>query len=509
MAENKINQPDYTNADYSKALDEMESVRDVCDGTEAVQAKGLKYLPRYFAEKKESWESRLANATLYPATARTWQGLVGMVFRRELKLAQDVPEMIRGEEAKDDTPKKEGHWENIDNAGTHGSLFAQHSFECAVRDGHSAIFVDMPAALPSGATKADEDGRRPYWVHYEKSQILLPIRTVVENGRLMIQQIRFKECSSEPEGEFGEKIVERVRVLKRGWVTDAAGKRPEVTWQLYKKVEKTPGAADSQPDWVPDGDGKIVMPGKPGEIPVAFVYTRKTGLGKSRPPLKAMAEQNIKHYRLESELDKALVLAIPVPVIKGGSETAKTLVVGAENAVRVPPDGDFRFAEPTGSAIKPMQDEIEKTESRMAKVGLSILEPTSPQPTTATENILDSIKEESELSTWVKWLKDAIELCLGWHAAYLNQPSGGSLEITATLQRVAIAPEKLRALSEMVDKDQLSLETLWDLMARAEELPENFTKTEEQARVEKSQAEKATRQQNIGAAALAAFDRGQ
>lgn len=505
MADNKNNQPDYTNADYSTAVNEMTAVQDVCEGTEAVRKKGLIYLPRHFAEQEDSYKARLAVATLYPATARTWQGLVGMVFRREIKLAADVPAVIRGEVGAEEKPKTEGHWENIDNAGTHGSLFAQHSFECAVRDGHSAIFVDMPTELPPGATQADEEGRRPHWVHYEKSQILLPIRTVVENGQLFIQQIRFRERSSEPDGEFGEVVVERIRVLKREWVKDEAGNQsPKVSWQLYKKVKNDKG----EDAWIDDGNGKIVMPGKPGEIPVTFVYTRKTGLGKSCPPLTAMAEQNLKHYRHESNLEKSLNMAIAIPCAAGVDPAKTKIVVGTESLMTVEKAGDFWFAEATGTGIKPLQEEIDKTESRMAKIGLSLLEPKAPQPTTATENILDSIKEESELSTWVKWLKDAIERCLGWHAAYLNEKSGGSLEITATLQRIALAPEKLRVLADMQSSDQLTLETLWDLMARAEELPEGFEKKKEQQGLERVKAEKAAQQQAMGAAFGQGFDRG-
>lgn len=472
----KTNQPDYTNADYANAIEEMEPVRDVCDGSKAVRAKGQRYLPKYFAENQQAYDARLKIATLFPATARTWQGLVGMVFRREIKLSADVPELIRGTEAEGKTPAAEGHWENIDNAGTHGSVFAQQAFECAVRDGHSAIFVDMPPALAPGSTLADEKAanRRPYWIKYEKDQILLPIRTVVENGQLKLQQVRFKECSTEPEGEFGEVEVHRIRVLRRDWVADETGMRPRVIWQLYRK-QKTD---DGSEKYLFETEGQISLP----EIPIAFVYTRKTGLGRSCPPLAEQVEQNLKHYRLESNHEKALVLCLPIPCAKGIDPQQTQIVVGTENLMRVPENGDFWFAEPAGTSFQPTSEEIDKTESRMARIGLSLLEPKAPQPTTATQNLLDHVKEESELATWVKSLADAIERCLGFHAAYLGLPSGGSVEITSTLERLTIPPEKLRSLSEMVANKQLSLETLWEILNRAGELPESFDpKTEKDA----------------------------
>lgn len=504
MNTTNANNPNYTNGDYAEAVAEMTLVQDVIEGSRAVRKKGQEYLPKYFAERMESYNLRLKIASLFPATQRTWQGLVGMAFRKEIKLGQDVPVQIRGVEADQETAEVEGHWENIDLQGTHGSVFAQHVFELAVRDGHAAVLVDAPPLPEQGnnaagtLTQADTAGWRPYWVAYEKCQILLPIRTTVENGRLFLQQIRFKEESTEPDGAFGETEVCRVRVLER----TGQGKDARITWRLYRKI----GDKD---EWMVDDEGVVNLP----EIPVAFFYTRKEGVGESCPPLTGLAELNLRHYRLSSNHEKALTLCVPIPVGVGINNAEKQITIGTEDLIKHGPEGKFYFAEPAGTSLKPTAAEIEVTENWMAKIGLSLLEPkpaTGPQ--TATETILDSLAEMSELALWVKYLKDGIERCLGYHAAYLGEPSGGSVEIGATSEQLTLAPDKLRVLSDMVEKDQFPLDALWALMERGGDTPEHWKPETALQAIEKSKAAKAAQfaatQATIGANALKAFDAG-
>jgi hypothetical protein len=140
-------------------------MRDICAGTLHLRDQGSISLPMEPAEDTRDFEIRRSCAIFFNAVERT---LHGLVFRKEPTLGDAAPEAIRGREAADTAPALEGHWENIDLAGTHSSVFCKEVFTDAMRDGHAAILVDMPPPMPEGATLADERqaGRKLYWVSY-------------------------------------------------------------------------------------------------------------------------------------------------------------------------------------------------------------------------------------------------------------------------------------------------------------------------------------------------------
>lgn len=504
MDPNQNNRPDYVCATYQEMIPDMQIVRDVTTGTRAVRAGSAKYLPKYAAEADQAYLKRLAVASLYPATTRTWQGLVGMVFRQEVEPAKDCPEVIKGIEGDGDAEKVEGHWENIDNAGTHGTVFAKELFSEAVRDGHAAILVDAPSvdiAGPVSILTEEALGLRPYWVRYNAAQII-SWRHIFENGRRLLQQIVFAEKSMEPDGAFGEKEVLRYRVLRResgGLVSQATGTAaPIVTFTVFKKI-----VADGKEDFVIDSQGTLA---NQTEIPVAMLFTRQTGVMQSQPPLLALAEQNLRHYRFESRFEKSTEMCLPIPIRIGADSVEQKLIISEDGLIDVPTGGDFKFAEASGTSLKPIQDEIDKIESRMAKLGLALLEPTGGPSgdTTATESLLDHVKEESELSGWVRNLKDCLELALQFHAKYLNLPSGGSMDLHSTMEKMTLPADELRVLSDMVDRKQLTVETLWAKMAEAEALVEGFDPQKEKAGIEAEIQAGLTRQQEILSMQIAA-----
>ena len=288
------NSPAYESKAYSEMAAEMQIVRDFCEGLRCVRSKGKTYLRQFPAEKREAYEYRLAQGLIFNDTERTLQSLVGRVFRKEPTLGEDVPEIIRGREAKEGQAEVEGQAENIDLAGSHWTVFAKEVFTDAMRDGHAFILVDMPPALTEGATLADEraTGRRPYWVRYTKDQAINWASETI-SGRQRLTQITFKECTVERDGDFGEKEVERYRVLRPG------------SYQLWKKVK----GKDGKETLVPDGEGPTSL----YEIPLAVIYSNRTGFLQSKPPLEPLAQIECARYNKYSDLSTGLHLTRALP----------------------------------------------------------------------------------------------------------------------------------------------------------------------------------------------------
>src|SRR6266498_1288596 len=130
----KINKPDYQNADYKDMQAAWTIVRDVSGGTPRMRQAGTAYLPKEPAEEPKVYNRRLNRSVFFNAYKRTRGALTGMVFKRNPVIAEDVP------------PEIVKHIENVDLAGTHLDVFSKELFEDAF-EGHAFILVEMEKAV--------------------------------------------------------------------------------------------------------------------------------------------------------------------------------------------------------------------------------------------------------------------------------------------------------------------------------------------------------------------------
>ena len=72
-----------THPDYDANVFAWGRARDVYAGEDAVKAAGTSYLPRLDSQSDEEYAAYKMRASFFNATARTADGLVGMVFRKE------------------------------------------------------------------------------------------------------------------------------------------------------------------------------------------------------------------------------------------------------------------------------------------------------------------------------------------------------------------------------------------------------------------------------------------
>lgn len=470
MSESDKNSPAYHNA----AHDEMERRWDIIDavagGTLALRDGGAQWMPMEPAEDARDFEIRRKKAIFFNAFERTLHGVVGMVFRKDPELADDNP------------PALLDLWENVDAAGTHGAVFAKELFTTACKYGHALIFVDMPPPLPEGSTLADEraTNRRPYWVKYEPDQIV-SWRTELIGGQLTLTQIVLEEETMEPDGLYGEEEVCRYRALRPG------------SWELYREIED-------------QSAGKVYVLEAAGltslsYIPVAPVYSRKTGFLTSRPPLLDLALINLAHYQKYSDLSTYLHIASrPILWFRGRDINKKVEAIGPYTFFDVDgANGIVAFAETTGAALGAAKEDIEHLEKQMAALGLSILAGDKPTQTTATEELLDVVQEESDLATAARSLKDALELALQFTGDYLGIESG-SVELGSSVSELTLSPEEMRVWIDSVDK-LFSKETIYGVFRRAGKLPADFNSETEAVNLEADADQ-------VGERLLAAFDAG-
>ena len=330
----------------SAAVDDMAEDWTIIDalmgGTRAMRAAGKRYLPQWPAEDKDSYTTRLATATLFPAYARTVSVLTGKPFSEPLKVGEDVPARIK-------------EWlEDVNLEGRNLHAFAADLCSEGLSHGLTGILVDCPPN-PSAKTVADERkaGVRPYFVHIHHGQIL-GWRTEKVKGGQRLTQLRLLEAVEEPDGEFAVKAVEQVRVLEPG------------KWTIYRKT-KSDGGVES---WTVFEAGTTTLP----VIPFVPIYGVRKEFMVGGAPMLELAHANVEHWQSTSDQQTILHVArVPMLFTKDiGADTQITAGAGA--FIRASSkDADAKYVEHSGAAIEAGRKSILDLEDRMRQTGAELL----------------------------------------------------------------------------------------------------------------------------------------
>jgi hypothetical protein len=433
----------------------LEMCRDLFAGPEQVRAKGPLYLPKAPGEDADDYRVRLQRSVFFNAFRHTVEGLVGFVFRKDPVLSEDVPAQLKED------------WENIDNAGTHGDVFLRELMTDAQVAGHGAILVEYPK---TGGTQTLADellAVRPYWVHIKKDHIV-SWRTANENGRPVLTQLVVKECTMEPNGQFGEEERTRYRVFYRDGVVG------------FRLLEVT---KDNQVLLVDEGTYPTQT-----EIPVAEIKTNGSkSMFESTPPLIDVAFLNVAHYQGDSDY-KYSIYKTNVPILFAAGfnmdEEGGEVVIGPNSMiVQNGPDAKLAYVSHDGAALGESRLALQDIKSDMAALGLSMLAPDKRAAETAEAKRIDKSTSDSALAVSARALQDGAERAMGFHAKYRKLPSGGSVTINRDFENLTLTYQQITALSNLVAQNQITLETLWKMLIDGAVLPDDFSEDEEKAQL--------------------------
>jgi hypothetical protein len=325
--------------------------------------------------------------------------------------------------------------DDIDGAGTEGGVFTRSLFEDALVAGHSAILVDMPtvedAALLNGLEES-ERGIRPYWTRVPKDDIV-SWRTTRLGGRTILTQVVIREATLLDDGEFGSKKSEQLRVLK-------GSLDGEVSFEIWKVPPE-----GGEP--VKYSEGPIVGV---KEIPLAVIYTDRTGYLTSRPPMIDLCDVNLLHYETKSDYHHALHIAM-VPILFGKGFGEEDLLVGPNSAVVIDDaesGATLEWVETAGTALGSARQALLDMQEQMAKLGLGMLERQSRSAETAEAKKEDTKEQNSALENAVASLEDGLAMALWYTAQFMGEKAGGKIEFKSTLGTSPKAAEGPRRETE-------------------------------------------------------------
>lgn len=432
--------------DWLDMQDNLDLVDTLMQGTDALRAAGTRYLPREPKESQQAYRNRLARSFLYNAFADTIQKMVGKPFSKPVVVKESTPEMI-------------DEWaENIDLCGSNITTFAREVLEAGLRDGLTHILVDYPPNKTDG-TLADEKAAklRPYCVNV-LAKNLFAWRAETVAGVKQLTQIRIREAVSMPDGDWGEKIVQRIRVIT-----------PE-RFEVYQ--------LESKDKWVLVDQGDISLK----RIALVTFYTGKTGFMTAKPPLLDLAHLNIQHWQSSSDQEHILHF-IRFPLLHGAgfNQDQKEIEVGPNRMIiSDDPQAKLTYVEHSGKAVEAGRQAIKDIEEKMDSMGAQLLLK-RPGASTATAASLDTAQSHSSLQDMVRKLENAFAevfaLMAQW--AKLTDTEFGGIDINQDFGLSLISGKDEDTLLKSRLSGELSRETYLTEMKRRGVLREELDVQEE------------------------------
>jgi len=397
-------------------------------GTFAIRKGHRKYLPQEPREQDSSYDVRLQRSVCSPYTIRIERMLAGMLTRKPVRL-DDVTDQIR-EQLFD-----------VDLQGNDLQSWLFSTSKLCLRYGHVGVLVDAP--------KAGDNGR-PYWISYSPKDIL-GWRHELTDGQQKLTQLRLSEKILVPDGLYGEKQVEQVRVLTPG------------AFEIFQKDQK--------------GDFRVVDEGTTSlsEIPFSVAYSNRTGVLESFPPLADIAELNLQHYQVQSDLSNQLhISAVPLLALFGFPQSAEEISAGPGEAFALPETARAEFIEPAGNSYDAQFRRLDQIVQQINELGLAAVMGAKLSAETAESKRIDRSQGDSTMMVVAQQMQDMIDNCLRFHADYLQESQAGSSLVNRDFMGARLEPQEIQALLQLYTAGTVTQETLLLQLEAGEVLGDDF-----------------------------------
>ena len=429
---------------YLELAGKWSKARDIAAGEEAVKARRDEYLPMLKGQSEDDYAAYLKRTPYFNATARTIDGLTGMIFRR-------APVVTR-------PSAMDGFVADVTFEGISMVAFAERVVNEVLVAGRAGIIVDFPRATDSDITlaQAGRFGRRPF-LRFYRAEDILNWRVGTVDNRTMLVQVRLierVEQAAAGDGEFDIAMVEQIRVLDL--------KDGQYRQRLFRQ--------DDKKTWVPHGDD--IFPERDGVpmdfIPFRFVGPRDTAAHIAKPPLLDLVNVNLSHYRSAADLEHgAHFVGLPTPYVFGTAEAPATIgptVVwhAAETDVQV---GMLEF---TGGGLATLERLLDRKEQQMAVLGARMLFPEKKAAEAAETASMHRQGENSALAALALAVARALSEAMLIARDWIGVGGETSIALNTDYLPTPMSPQMLVALIQAVQSGHISRRTFFANLQRGE-----------------------------------------
>lgn len=411
----------------AQLADAWQLVADAASGSRAVKAAGDRYLPRlaWRRDPQKRFEAYKLRADFEGVTGRTWEGLLGLVFRKPPRI--DVPASAQA--LVDDVTGTDVGFEQ----------FARRVFGEVLVPGRCAVLVDSPP----------EGNGMPYATIYTAANVV-SWRVERIEGQLTLTSLILREERDEPDPRdpYTLQCVEQYRecVLAEGvysqrvWRKQTAPDGRLGQWAVVEAI--TPQRAEEALNFIPA---------------VCFNPSSTDWDDVADPPLYDLAALNVSAYRTSADLEHGRhYCGVPQPYAFGVDvPKGQELEIGSGVAWTTPnAEAKAGYVEFTGQGLAALERAIEQKREQMAAMGARLLLPPKMVAETAAKKRLDDAGENSVLAVAARSVQEGLEgvlaLLVWWYARDASTVDAVAetieVELNTDFELLQLAPVDVLAL---------------------------------------------------------------
>ncbi|MCA4182337.1 DUF4055 domain-containing protein [Acinetobacter baumannii] len=445
----------FKHAEYVKNVGLWQKIDDVCDGEDAVKEQREKYLPKPNAHDKTpendaAYAAYLTRAVFYEVTGTTLNSLVGAAFATDPSFKF--------------TPELEHLERNANGAGLSAYQLAQTGIRHLLKHYRCALYVDYPDVIPARNLKEYKEQNSYPMIHLLNAVDVINWDSMMVGNQKKLCLVVIREVvSTRGSDGFSKEDREQFRVLRLE--PDEKGDF-SYSVQIYTKNDK--GKYEGGPKKFPTD-----YSGKPWTyIPFTFVGAVDNSEEIKKPPLLALANLNLAHYRDSADFQESVFyMGQPQYYVSGvnwqwfDEAKARGIYVGAKVLLPLPENGKLGIeqANPNTLSREAMKDKW----NQMKELGARLIEKGSAAKT-ATEANNDDAVQHSVLSLCVVNMNEALSMALRWCAKYvianvdaLNKDDL-MFEISQEFNKQGYLAELARQLFEAALQGRSSFKSWWE-----------------------------------------------
>jgi hypothetical protein len=450
---------DTKHSEYHEYYEIWERCEHAAEGQDEIHEYGVKYLPRLSGQTDAEYHAYKQRALYYNATARTIDGLTGMIFLK--------PEVITAPAAMD----------NIIADVTMGGLslhqFAEMVAEEVITIGRCGVLVDYPPIVNAVTlAQAQAQGARPYATMYDAESIINWKTGRINNVEQLTLVVLEEEYEVEGD-EFESKCEPQWRVLDLG---DGGIYRQRV----FRK--------DKRGEFILVDEIYPQINGRPlNKIPFEFFGVRDNSPCVDKPPLLDLVDVNLSHYRTTADYEHGLhFTGLPTPVVTGyySDDKSASLRIGSGTAWLLPDSQSKAFyLEFTGQGLAELREALRSKEAMMATLGARILAPEKRAAESAQTANIHRSSENSVLAS----ISQSISIGLTHVMEYLRDWSGVTGDVKIELNRDFIpnsmTAQDLDSLVKAWQSGSISHQTLFDNLVAGDIIMQDVSFDDEMERI--------------------------
>lgn len=454
---------DTPSASYSEQAVRWDLGDSLWGGTLEMRRQGEKYLPKEPMEKDVNYWARRDRSILFNAFRETIETAASRPFSKPITLheADKLDERLRLIE------------NNADAEGTSLTQFSRSLFIDGCRYGRFHFLVDFPATDATAKKgREQKSGVRPNFALVSPTNLIAWKFRRGDDGSSVLEWIRVREMDVVPDGEYGERPIYRIRVLR------------EKNWSLFEKSQDG--------NWVEVDSGPVTL----GRVPLITGYFAYVGQFQADVPFEALAWLNLAHWQSYSD-QRNLLRVARVPILTatgiGPDEFKDGITVGANNILRsTRPEAKFGYTEHSGAALAAGDTDLKGIEERMEVLGLA---PSTSRSgvVTATAKAIDESKASSDLQAWARVTESALlqgyEMAAEWISTETDKvelPEKFKPDVWSDFGLTITAAEDMAILQADRARGDLSHATYLSELVRRKKLPENL---DIEAEIERAKAD--------------------